>query len=413
MTHLRSPAAVRHFLIGFVGLTLLSGLTIGMNKVLGMLLGLHLQVSNLQLATISSAETLAMALGTLPAGYILSRGNPKYLYAAVSLGLAAIFCLLPWLPGWQWVALVMFLVGLCISLRIVAMSTVFLVRLPELGQGKAGWYKGTLTLGIQFIGPLTGNYLIAHLGLNGGFLVSAALFALLALLGWQVLPATTGHKPKGDSVAAASSWRQLLSLPAVRTTYLFEILASFTASSVGVFSILLAIRVLHWPQAHSVWLMAVQGLSFVAVLLVLGKAVLQSRHRDRLYGAAHGAIMLALLLLGLLPNSFAYLAASVLLGLGLGVNSLVNTDRIARAAVDKAKVSSHLTLFGMAGGSLGALAAGRLADSIGLRQVFLFWLFPWLLAWLLYHGKRLFPSPSLMSAPASDALAPPQGEATR
>lgn len=407
MSLLRTPSDVRRFLTGFVGLTLLSGLTIGMNKVLGTLLGVHLEVSNLQLAMISSAETFAMALGTLPAGHLLSRGNPKYLYAGVSLTLAGIFCILPWLPGWQWVAATMFLVGLCISLRIVAMSTIFLVRLPELGQGKAGWYKGTLTLGIQFLGPVTGNYLIAHFGLQAGFIVSAGLFAILAVLGWQVLPAHTGSRKSGATEAAAGSWQALLRLPAVRTTYLFEILASFTASSVGVFSILLALRVLHWPQQHAVWLMAVQGLSFVAVLLGLGSVVLKSRHRDRIYAGAHAAIMAALLLLGLYPSSGGYVAASVLLGLGLGVNNLVNIDRIARAPVDKAKVSAHLTLFGMLGGTLGALAAGRLADAFGLQRVFLFWLFPWLVAWLGMHGLRL-----VHQYRQAAAVAAPQGDAT-
>ena len=348
---------LRAFLLRFIGLTLLSGVTIGMNKVLATLLGLHLHVSNFQLATISSAETLAMALGTIPAGYILSRGNPKHLYAAVSLSLALAFCVLPWLPGWQWVALLMFLVGLCISLRIVAMSTVFLVRLPELGQGKAGWYKGTLILGMQFLGPLCGNYLIAQLGLKAGFLISALMFAILAVLGWQVLPDNTAPRKQAGQGAppGAASLRELLRLPIVRSTYLFEILASFTASSVGVFSILLAIRVLHWPAHHSVWLMAVQGLSCVLVLLFLGRFVLASRHREQLYGGAHLAIMAALLILGLWPSSIAYLAASVLLGLGLGVNNLVNTDNIARAPVDKARVSAHLTLFGMVGGAVGSL----------------------------------------------------------
>ncbi|MBV7535187.1 MFS transporter [Duganella sp. sic0402] len=381
-------AEVRRFLIGFVGLTLLSGMTIGMNKVLSTLLGIHLGVSNLQLAVISSAETFAMALGTIPAGYILARGNPKYLYAAVSLTLSLAFCALPWLPGWQWVALLMFLVGLCISLRIVAMSTVFLVRLPEIGQSRAGWYKGTLTLGMQFAGPLTGNYAIANMGLKAGFLVSAGMFALLAVLGWHVLPETSGRKQVASSSSQAASWRALWRLPAVRTTYLFEILASFTASSVGVFSLLLAMRVLQWPHQHAVWLMAVQGLSFVVVLLFLGKPVLGSPQRERIYGGAHLAIMLALLLLGTLPNTVAYLFASVLLGLGLGVNALVNTDRIGRAPVDKARVSSHLTLFGMVGGTSGALAAGKLADSIGLQQVFLVWLLPWLAAWGFYHLRR-------------------------
>lgn len=390
MAQLRSPAEVRAFLIGFVGLTLLSGLTIGMNKVLATLLGIHLQVSNLQLATISSAETFAMALGTIPAGFILSRGNPKILYAGVSLTLALMFCVLPWLPQWQWVALVMFLVGLCISLRVVAMSTVFLVRLPEIGQSKAGWYKGTLTLGIQFLGPLTGNYAIAQLGLNAGFLVSAFMFALLAVVGWNVLPASTGARRGG--AADASRWRELLRLPEVRVTYLFEVLASFTASSVGVFSILLALRVLQWPKEHAVWLMAVQGLSFVLVLFGLGHVVVHSAHRERLYGAAHLAVIMALLTLGLFPNSAAYLAASVLLGLGLGVNNLVNMDRISRAPVDKAKVSAHLTLLGMAGGTFGALTVGQLSDRLGLQPVFLILTLPWIAAWLLYHGRNLLRS---------------------
>jgi predicted MFS family arabinose efflux permease len=390
MTQFQSRAEARIFLTGFIGLTLLSGVTIGMNKVLATLLGIHLEVSNLQLALISSSETLAMALGTLPAGWLLARGNPKYLYAAVSLALSAVFCVLPWLPGWKWVALLMFLVGLCISLRIVAMSTVFLVRLPELGQGKAGWYKGTLTLGMQFLGPLTGNYLIAQLGLKAGFLVSAAMFALLAVLGWQVLPEQAASKRS----AGRGHWLALLRLPAVRATYGFEMLASFTASSVGVFSILLAIRVLHWPRQHAVWLMAVQGLSLVVVLLGLGQSVLASPHRQRYYGAAHLSIMAALLLLGLWPASGAYLLASLLLGLGLGVNSLVNTDRIARAPVDKARVSAHLTLLGMLGGATGALAAGRLADTFGLQRVFLLWLLPWLVAFLSYH-LRQHPGPAL------------------
>ncbi len=382
---LQGAGELRRFLAGFIGLTLLSGMTIGMNKVLATMFGLHLGVSNFQLALISSAESCAMALGTLPAGRILARGNPKTLYAGVSLALSALFCILPWLPGWQWVALLMFLVGLCIALRVVAMSTVFLVRLPALGQGKAGWYKGTLTFGMQFAGPLTGNYVIAHLGLHAGFLVSSAMFAILAVLGWQVLPTHAGHRAGGGTAAGASGWGELLRLPAVRTTYLFEVLASFTASSVGVFSILLALQVLHWPHEHAVWLMAVQGLSYVVVLLGLGTAVLGSPQRERIYGAAHLAIMAALVLLGMLPSTVSYLAASVLLGLGLGVNALVNTHRIAHAPVDKARVSAHLTLFGMAAGTMGALAAGRLGDLIGLRNVFLLWLLPWLAAWLFYH----------------------------
>lgn len=67
---------------------------------------------------------------------------------------------------------------------------------------------------------------------------------------------------------------------------------------------------------------------------------------------------------------------SFLLGLELGVNALVNTDRIVHAPVDKTRASAHLTVFGLAAGSLGALAAGCLGDRIGLRSKFLLWLLP-------------------------------------
>ena len=405
MALLETPQAVRRFLIGFVGLTLLSGVTIGMNKVLATLLGIQLQVSNLQLATISSAETFAMAIGTLPAGYILSRGNPKVLYATVSLLLSAIFCVLPWLPDWQWVAIIMFLVGLCISLRVVATSTVFLVRLPEIGQSKAGWYKGTLTLGIQFLGPLIGNTAIAQMGLQAGFWVSSALFAVLAVLGWSVLPDTTGN-PRTVAVGTASSLRSLLALPVVRVSYVFEALASFTASSVGVFSIVLALRVLHWPREHAVWLMAVQGLSYVAVLFGLGKIVLRSVWRDRYYAGAHIVVLLALLTLAWMPWSLAYVLASVGLGCGLGVNNLVNMDRISRAPADKAKISAHLTLLGMAGGSLGALSVGHLSDRMGLQPVFLLLTIPWLLAWAFYHAPLFWTRRSGANSAAGVTVAP-------
>jgi hypothetical protein len=48
----------------------------------------------------------------------------------------------------------------------------------------------------------------------------------------------------------------------------------------------------------------------------------------------------------------------------------------------------------MLGGSVGALAAGRLADSFGLQRVFLLWLVPWLTAAMFYH-LRPQPVPAL------------------
>ncbi|MGH8445225.1 MAG: MFS transporter [Solimonas sp.] len=376
--------AIRRFLAGFISLSLLSGITIGMNKVLGTLLGLHLGVEHWQLGLIGGAETFAMALGTLPAGWLLSRGNPKILYAVVSLALTALFFVLPHIPSWQFVALTMFIVGLCISMRVVAVSTVFMVRLPELGQNRAGWYKGTLTLGMQFLGPLIGNELIARLGLTWGFATSGLMFVVLALLGWSVLPESNRPKAAGPAAPAVrlpGSLRELLRMPDVRRTYLFEILGSMTASSYATFAILIAVEVLHWPLHLGVWLIAAQGIAYVGVLLGAGRLLLQRERVPLYYQLGHVLIVVGLILLGTMHVATAFVLASICFGIGLGLNNLINFSRLSQAPVDKARASAQLTLFGMLGGTFGAVSAGTLSRWFGLQGVYLLWIVPWVLLW--------------------------------
>lgn len=386
----RTPAealAIRRFLAGFISLSLLSGITIGMNKVLGTLLGVHLGASHWQLGLIGGAETFAMALGTLPAGWLLSRGNPKVLYALVSVALTVLFFVLPHIRSWSFVALTMFVVGLCISMRVVAVSTVFMVRLPELGQNRAGWYKGTLTLGMQFLGPLIGNELIARLGLNWGFACSGLMFVVLALLGWSVLPESSRPKPTPGAAPADAATRlpgtlrELLRIPDVRRTYLFEILGSTTASSYATFAILIAVEILRWPLHLGVWLMAVQGIAYVGVLLGAGRLLLQRARIPLYYQLGHALIVISLLLLGTTHVAASFVLASVCLGAGLGLNNLINFSRLSQAPVDKARASALLTLFGMLGGTFGAVSAGMLSRGFGLQGVYLLWVLPWVLLW--------------------------------
>ncbi|MFT4046974.1 MAG: MFS transporter [Solimonas sp.] len=377
--------AIRRFLAGFISLSLLSGITIGMNKVLGTLLGVHLGVAHWQLGVIGGAETFAMALGTLPAGWLLSRGNPKMLYAIVSLALTALFFVLPHIPSWEFVALTMFIVGLCISMRVVAVSTVFMVRLPELGQNRAGWYKGTLTLGMQFLGPLIGNELIVRLGLNWGFATSGLMFVALALLGWSVLPESNRPRaPAGTgkpAVPLPGSLRELLAMRDVRRTYLFEILGSITSASYATFSIVIAVEVLHWPLHRGVWLMAVQGIAYVGVLLGAGRLLLLRERVPLYYQLGHVLIVAGLLLLGTTHVAATFVLASICFGIGLGLNNLINFSRLSQAPVDKARASAQLTLFGMLGSTFGAVSAGTLSGWFGLQGVYLLWIVPWVLLW--------------------------------
>lgn len=376
MSDSATPLEVRRFVLAFAGLSLISGITIGMNKILGTLLGLQLGVTTWQLGVISGAETLALAVGTLPAGRVLGRGDPRVWYALVSLLLAGVFIALPRLGQWQWVALAMFAAGLCISFRIVAMSTVFLLQLPRIGHARAGWYKGSLTLGIQFAGPLIASYFTAQLGLTIAFGISAALFTLLAVLGWLVLPPETGARKDH----APTSLREVLRIADVRRVYLFEVLGSMTSSAWGVFAILLAVRFLHWPAHTAVWLVALQGISYVVVLFTGGRWLL-GPHSERWYRSGHALILASLLLAGLFHADVAFVLAALGFGFGLGINNLVNFARMAQAPVDKSSASAHLTLFQMLGSAAGAMGSGWLGSRLGLQTVFLLWTLPWIVTW--------------------------------
>ncbi|THD03078.1 hypothetical protein B1810_10815 [Panacagrimonas perspica] len=378
--------AARRFLSGFIPLALLSGIAVGMTKVLGTLMGIHLGVSHWQLGVIGGAETIAMAAGMLPAGWLLSRGNPRKLYAAVSLFLTGLMLVLPHLRSWQFVAFAMFALGLCMSVRIVAMSTAFMLQLPTIGQSRAGWYKGTLTLGVQFCGPLLGNELVARLGLSWGFAASGALFIVLALIGWGVLP-PQGRRDGPAASPLPGSLRELLRIPDVRRSCAFEVLGNMTAISYSTFAILLAVEVLGWELRYGVWLLVSQGLATVAVLLGGGRLLLDPARIDFHQRCGHVLILAGLLLLGTMHWAPAFIAASVFLGLGLGVNGLVNYSRIAQAPVNKARASAQLALSGTMGSAIAAVTAGAIGHVFGLQNIYLVWLLPWLL--LMLDWRRL------------------------
>ena len=150
---------MRGFLIRFVALSIVSGGTIGINKILITLFGISLQATNWQLGLIGAAETLGLALGTIPAGIMVSRGSPRALYGKASAIVAVCYLFIPRFGVWFALLPLMLFTGFCISYRIVSMSSIFLGQLGAMGNGWAGWYKGTLAIGTMAIGPWLGHLL--------------------------------------------------------------------------------------------------------------------------------------------------------------------------------------------------------------------------------------------------------------
>lgn len=366
------------FLLPFLSLATLSGATLGMAKLITTLYALELGASAAQIGLIGAAEALGMVLLTLPAGLLIDRFGSRRLYLLASLLPVLLhLAILAW-ANWLWLAALRLLVGTCVPFRSVAMSGLFLQRLPELGMSKAGWFRGALMVGLLLLGPWLGNWLYSHFGALA-FVWVALSFAGMGLWGlrfWRQEAAVVSTSRRSGGLAV------LLGEPALRHCCLIEWLASATGSLFATFALVLCLEQLHWSQSEAVALLTTQGLVTVLALFGLGRLLAGLAPRT-IYLLALPAGCLALWLMGRLDSFAGLLLAAVLLSLAASAVHLANVGRLSRLPLDKGGVSGLFSLaqtLGMLGGSL--LGAG-LSHWLELRQLFPAW------ALLLLAGAAL------------------------
>lgn len=357
----------RSFLPQFLSLAVLSGATLGMSRLVTTLFAMDLGASSSQIGLINAAEALGMVLLTLPAGVLIDRLGSRRLYWLASLLPAALhLAMLAW-SNWLWLLVLRFLVGICVPFRSVAMSTLFLQRLPALGFDKAGWFRAALMLGILWVGPWLGAWLYQQAAAPA---VAAVAFCFVAMAAWgarlwQLEAAGAAAGGQRALPALAATWRHGV----VRGCCLAEWLSSATASLVATFSLVLCVEQLHWTPIEAVRLVTAQGVVTVLFLFGLSRQV-RDLGPSRVYALALAAACTALVLLGTV-DSFAGLATAMLLLSAAGSSvHLANLGRLAAVGLDKGGISSLFSLAQTLGMLCGGLYGGALAYGLTLRQLF-------------------------------------------
>ncbi len=377
---------MRGFLIKFVALSIVSGSTIGINRILITLLGLSLQATNWQLGLIGAVETLGLAMGTIPAGIMVSRGNPRSLYGQASIVVAACYLLIPRLGVWFALLPFMLFTGFCISYRIVAMSSIFLGQLGVMGNGWAGWYKGTLALGTMAIGPWVGHLLAKGVGIKSTFYVSAGLFAGMASLGVLALPPSRRGGARGPRQGSGNWLSAIWQNRQVRQACLMEGVSGYCSAFFSTFMLVILIRGHGWARDRAVHLLVLNGVVYVFVLLGAGWVLARTdRSRGIIERVVYGGTAVAMVGLGLAGRPVFFVLWTALFSLGLGFNNLVNVTIISSSGCDRGHVSGVATLTQMSGGCLGALVGGLLSRVLDVQLLFVLFAAPWLLA---LRGRR-------------------------
>lgn len=383
----------RRFMTSFVLLSLVSGLTVGLGKVVTTLYALQLGASPFQIGIVSAMESVGMILVTVPAGFLIARYGARSIYFAASMGPLLVNLLMPFSASWLALALGRWVIGLCIPFRMVSMNSAFLERLRGERETRGGWYRGSLTAGLSILGPAAAAFLAARGNVTIGFLLVSVLFGLMALFSLSFLPSRDVVPLDDAQPGFLAEVTALLRDRNIADTCIVEFLNAATSALFGTFIILLALALPPLSEQDGIRLMLVQGATATIMLFVAGTLVRRlSRNAGYVVGLVLGSF--ALLAFGFGGDFAALALGAVLLSAGAAIVHLINVRVLAGMPGGKSKVAGLYNLASMTGSSAGALGGGLMTKILPLQTMFLLWL-PILLAGAAAVGliRRRHPSP--------------------
>ncbi|UXY16057.1 MFS transporter [Chitiniphilus purpureus] len=363
----------RHrFLLAFVLLSSLAGLSVGVAKVATSLYALHLAASDFELSLIAGAQSIGILVMGMPIGVLVDQLGPLRLFAFGSVSAGLLYLVTPWLPVPLLLALTAVLVSFCMPCRFVSLNAVFMQQLDKVGVAKAGWFRGTHMIGFFLLGPALAASLIGAVDYVGTYTLVGLLFFATAALAPQVMRHYTPAAGAVLSVAAVLDQFTLLRRDReLAGISLIEFASQAANQYYGFFIVVIALRQFGFSAGAAASLVTLQGSLFVFALFTLG-ALLQRTGEYRFYQASFALIAAALAMLGLGHTAVWLWLGAAVLGLGLGMLQTVNISRFARASarLGRGRVAGINAFAGPAGGLAGCVLGGWSGQVFGLQSAF-------------------------------------------
>ncbi|WP_437985017.1 MFS transporter [Sorangium sp. So ce117] len=359
----------------FAALSSVMGLSVGVAKVSTTLYALELGANEALLGLISGSQSVGVLLMSIPIGLLVDHLGPSRLFVLGSLVAGSLYMALPAVPSPVFLLAFTTAISFFMPMRFVSLSTVFMQQLETVGEGKAGWYRGTHMVGMFLLGPMLAASLTKALGFSGTYRLIGLSFLITVLMSPIVFGPYTARSahPRSLRLSGVRSDLALLAQDVeLRSVCLIEFAAQSINSFFMFFIIPIGVTVAHLTAAEASGLLAWQGVTFIFALFALGGLVGRVGH-ERVYLASLVLVPSALLLLGLSRDLLPLRAGGLLLGLGLGILQIANLTRIARigARAGRGKVAGLQALVGPSGGLFGSAVGGLLGRSLGLQTMFL------------------------------------------
>lgn len=390
---MKSFLARNKLILKFMSLAVCGGISVGVSQIAVNLYAIYLGASSSQIGLIGGLPGMSVVLTVLPMGFLIDRFGARRLFIIGCLFGALIYLFLPLADSPRHLLIFVTLLGFFMSFRFVSMSSVFLDYLREIGNDKAGWYRGSHSIGMVFLGPILGSYLVKHINYNWTF-YSISLFLIVTVIIARIV---LSDKQKDNTMTAFSfnstfsHLKSLLKNKDLVEASLAESLAIMAFSSFNTFMVAIALRTFHFSKETAALFLSTQGAVFILSVFLLD-ALLKRIGQKRFYLFSISVVILGLILLGAAKTPVYLWIGTVFLGIGLGMLNIINVSRLANIDAKKGKIAGFFSLFTMAGGILGPILGGFIGSIFGLQTIFLVLIPLFFILGLKIYFKSIIPA---------------------
>lgn len=371
---MKNLADKRNIIAGFIVINILTGLCAGVISMVLPLFAVSIGASTVEIGAIKGISGVGAIMMIFPSGFLVDYFGSKrlYVFGSIVSTITVILLVFSTIPKLIMVAIAF--QGLANSLRFTSLNAAFFDNLKKIGISKAGWYRGSMSIGLTFAGPLAGGYLLTFMSYENIFYVIAVLTLLPVI---PLIPLIRNEVKEMKSVGTKFNYlgelkefKDLLKERILRETVLAEGLSTACFSSFMTFIVVYAVKHLAINPYYASWFLIMEGTSYILIVFLCGKLLLIYTNR-KLYLISFSIMMSGLAFIAVSQNVIAIIVGIVLLGVGTGVLNLVTYSNLGSVKSKKGKVSSLLSASTSIGSTFGPMFSGIVGEVFGYRAIFM------------------------------------------
>ena len=376
----------------FMLINISSGIAIGMMNFIIPVYALSLNATSTEIGMIKGFSGIGDILVVLVAGFIVDYLGSRKTYSVSCICSAVIIMLLSLAASPKILLLTMIFYGVARTFRTTSLSAAFFQNMNTIGVKKAGWYKGSNTMGSALLGPMIGGIAAVALSFNSYFLITGAILIVPLMVINAGSNNSISSPVKKQNLSLIDSTNHYRSLTKNKTLVSATIKNGINTAffmTFTVFITVLVIKDLGLSPGIAAALISLKGLSTLLVVFFAGAYL--KKNNNRLYLFAYITTVFSLLLLGIGKDTIQLGLASLLNGLGTGLITLINFTEVGSLDGEKGKIAGFFSFGHGIGAIIGPTLGGIIGDIYGVQAIFLAFMIPFsaMAIHTFISGKRI------------------------